>query len=192
MVLDVTKDQDAAECARLVDSWIAGSSSVASNDTPKKKKKKRRYLHAVVNNAGYGTGGLVDWVGVDDFKVCMDINCYGIVRTVKAFLPRLKKQSVVHSADEYYGHARIVNVTSIAGVVSSGFLSPYIASKHAAEALSHCLRVELRDFGIPVVTVNPSFHETPMTHDMGGIAVKRWKSLDPQQRDEYGQGETCC
>lgn len=184
MVFDVTKDRDAAECARLVESWIW----IAGTDAGAGDTKKKRHLHAVVNNAGVGNTGLVDWMEMKDYSFCMDVNCYGMIRTVKAFLPLLKKQAVAQSSS-FYEHARIINVTSMAGMVASAFSSPYFVSKHAAEAFSNCLRLEMRDFGIPVVTVNPSFHETPLTDSMVSLATARWQKLQPQQREEYGEGK---
>ena len=110
------------------------------------------------------------------------VNYFGIIRTVKACFPLLKAQACD------YSDARIINVVSMAGLVTGGFAAPYHGSKFAAEGLTDCLRKEMRVFHVKVVTVNPSFHETPLTTAMRGVLTKTWTELPPSQRDEYGEG----
>jgi NAD(P)-dependent dehydrogenase (short-subunit alcohol dehydrogenase family) len=88
------------------------------------------------------------------------------------------------------GAMRILNVTSMAGLVASGTsgLAAYGASKHAANAFSTVLRTELAGFGIAVTTINPSFHATPLVKDMGEQLTKVWNNLEDAKRKEYGQG----
>ena len=69
---------------------------------------------------------------------------------------------------------RIVNITSIGGVVATPFFGPYDASKYALEAISDCLRVELRPWGIETIAIEP-----------GSIATEIWNSgLDQFDRTE--------
>jgi short chain dehydrogenase len=114
-----------------------------------------------------------------------------MIRVCKAFLPLLQHQAAqkVHVR----GAMRILNVTSMAGLVASGTsgFSAYGASKHAANAFSAILRTELAGFGIAVTTVNPSFHATPLVKDMGEQLTKVWNKLDETKRKEYGQGAPC-
>jgi NAD(P)-dependent dehydrogenase (short-subunit alcohol dehydrogenase family) len=87
--------------------------------------------------------------------------------------------------------ARILNLTSMAGVVSSGTIgmSAYCASKHAANAFSNILRAEIyHSFHIQVTTINPSFHGTPLVYTMGDVAAKQWDTLDTTKKMEYGEG----
>jgi NAD(P)-dependent dehydrogenase (short-subunit alcohol dehydrogenase family) len=104
-----------------------------------------------------------------------------MIRTVKAFLPLLKDQA------RDYKEARLVNVTSMAGLMVGGFAASYHGSKYAAEALSTSLRMELRPFGIQVITVNPSFHTSPLTRNMRQDALQMWIDLPSNKREDYGE-----
>ena len=69
-------------------------------------------------------------------------------------------------------------------------MSAYAASKHAANAFSTVLRLELKGFGIQVTTVNPSFHGTPLINTiMGDVTTRIWETLDPVKKKEYGEGK---
>lgn len=108
----------------------------------------------------------------------------GVVRVCKAFLPLLKWQSYLSK----YRHARILNVTSMAGLVSPlPSLGAYGASKHAAQCWSESLRVELAPWNIQVATVNPTFHKTPMASDHASKLRRQWTSLSNSSRHEYGE-----
>lgn len=177
IVVDVCSDKDVASMAKIVLEW--------AND---EKAKKPRFLHAVVNNAGIGHMGLVDWLDLETYQKDMDVNCFGHIRVIKAFLPFLKTQygGGATSTNNKYDDARIVNMTSMAGLVHGLASSPYSMSKFAAEGFSNSLRLELRDFGIKVVTMNPSFHGTPLTDDMPGAMRKQFKALPEDVQKRYG------
>ena len=171
LVVDVCEDQDVSNLSKAVFEWIEANSN-------------KRFLHAVVNNAGMGSFGLVDWVDMDLFQKNMEVNCLGQIRVVKAFLPYLKNQ---YASSAAYKDARIVNVVSMAGLETGMGMSPYNASKFAAEGFSSALRLELRDFGIQVVTMNPSFHETPLTADLPGQGQRMYDKLPAELKSRYGQ-----
>ena len=174
VVVDVCKDQDVSKLGKIVVEWMNAA-----------KADRTRFLHAVVNNAGIGGGGLVDWIDMDVYEKNMNVNCMGQIRIVRTFLPFLKDQYVSPAAP--YKDARIVNMTSMAGMVPAPGMSPYIASKFAAEGFSNALRLELRDFGIKVITMNPTFHETPLTSDMIGEAQRAYDKLPIGLKERYGQ-----
>lgn len=175
--LDVTSDQSVADAFKLVTSWMNAS-------------KKKRYLHALVNNAGILRVGLVDWAKLSDFKAAMDVNYVGMVRVCKGFLPIFQQQA----ADKAYFDARIVNMISMAGLFSGGGvgLSPYFASKHAADAFTCNLQLEMKPYDVKVIALNPTFHSTPMADP--NIAEKQmrsvWNSCPGAQREEYGEGKS--
>jgi 11-cis-retinol dehydrogenase len=147
LLLDVTNGKQVNESYYTVLKWL---------EDPRAEKK--RFLHALVNNAGMGKGGYIDWTKLSDYFTCMDVNCFGMIRMVKAFLPIFKKQVVQNT----YRDAQIMNVISMAGLLGNGGLahSPYEVSKNAAEAFTDGLRLEMKMFGIKVVALNPSFHKT--------------------------------
>ena len=102
-------------------------------------------LYAVVNNAGYGFAGPVEEVGDEAAREIFETNVLGPMRICRLVLPGMRER----------GTGRIVNVSSIAGRVTTPMTGWYCASKHALEALSDALRQEVGSFGIKVVLVEP-------------------------------------
>jgi len=99
----------------------------------------------LVNNAGDPLAGPVEEVDVGDARAQMDVNLHGPHRLVRAALPHMRRQR----------DGTIVNVSSVLGRVSLPGVGTYCASKHALEALSDALRVEVSEFGVDVVLVEP-------------------------------------
>ena len=99
------------------------------------------------NNAGVAIGGTFEQVAEEDFDWLMEINFSGVVRMTRAFLPLLR------SSDR----ARIVNVSSIFGIIAPPGQTAYCASKFAVRAFSESLRRELEAEGskIGVTVVHP-------------------------------------
>jgi NAD(P)-dependent dehydrogenase (short-subunit alcohol dehydrogenase family) len=99
------------------------------------------------NNAGVAIGGTFEQVAEEDFDWLMEINFWGVVRMTRAFLPLLR------SSD----HARIVNVSSIFGIIAPPGQTAYCASKFAVRAFSESLRRELEAEGsrIGVTVIHP-------------------------------------
>ena len=94
--------------------------------------------------AGIADGAPCDWVSVDQYKKVMDVNFFAMVGLVKAALPMLKRSK-----------GRIVNVSSIAGQIPGlACMTPYGASKHAADTFTNGLRIELKAWGIKVRSLN--------------------------------------
>jgi NAD(P)-dependent dehydrogenase (short-subunit alcohol dehydrogenase family) len=156
---------------------------------------KRRYLHAIVNNAGMGRIGYIDWLKLSDFEDCFAVNCLGQIRMSKAFLPIFKRQATEfkqkpNNASLFYA-PKIVNMVSMAGTSRGGLaLSPYEVSKAAAEAFTDALRLEVKPWGIHVVSINPSFHTTPLTTNVYDRLHKDlWTPLSPDLKQEYGEGK---
>jgi NAD(P)-dependent dehydrogenase (short-subunit alcohol dehydrogenase family) len=169
ILLDVTKDSDVDQASKEVSKWLSGGEG--------------RYLHALVNNAGIGITGLVDWTSMGEFQKMIDVNFMGMARCTKKFLPHFKEQATKGT----YSSARIVNMVSMAGLVAGGGLSVgYEASKHAAEVFTTNLRQEMKSFGLKVTVINPSFHKTPLTKDMTADLRRKWKSLPAAKRKECG------
>ena len=107
-------------------------------------------IDVLVNNAGYGQYGAVEEVTADEWRAQFEVNLFGAIAVTQAVLPAMRKQR----------RGTIVNVSSVAGKVAIPFAAPYCASKHALEAVSDALRVELSPFGIHVVLVEPGPIET--------------------------------
>jgi NAD(P)-dependent dehydrogenase (short-subunit alcohol dehydrogenase family) len=107
---------------------------------------------------------------------------------VKALLPIFKQQS----KDNVYGDAQILNVNSMASMIpSSGIMmSPYDVAKNAAESFTDGIRLEFKMFGIQVVSVNPSMHNTPLVTMAQNALLSQLDQLPDETKKEYGEG-TC-
>lgn len=110
-------------------------------------------LDALVNNAGYGQYGAVEDVTLEEWRAQFEVNLFGAIAAIQAVLPGMRRQR----------SGTIVNVSSVSGRVAVPFAAPYSASKHALEAISDALRVELFPFGIRCVLVEPGPIETQFT-----------------------------
>jgi len=75
----------------------------------------------------------------------------------------------------------------MAGLGTSAGSSPYFCSKHAVEAFSSCLRIEMMSFNIKVITFNPSFHTTDIVKNQGPKFRKDWEIVNPDIRKQYGE-----
>jgi len=103
----------------------------------------------LVNNAGYAVTGAVEDVDDDEARALFEVMVHAPMRLARLALPSLRRNG-----------GRIVNVSSIAGRVTAPFSGHYTAAKHALEALSDALRVELAGEGIKVVLVEPGGFKT--------------------------------
>jgi NAD(P)-dependent dehydrogenase (short-subunit alcohol dehydrogenase family) len=105
----------------------------------------------LVNNAGVAYGGPVELLDIEELRRAFEVNFFGVIAVTQAFLPLLRA-----------GRGRIVNMSSISGMVASPFLSPYSTSKWALEALSDAMRVELASWNIHVSVIQPGAINTPI------------------------------
>jgi NAD(P)-dependent dehydrogenase (short-subunit alcohol dehydrogenase family) len=99
----------------------------------------------LVNNAGVALGGTFEVVTEEDFEWLFAINFWGVVRMTRAFLPLLQKSD----------DARLVNLSSIFGLISPPGQTAYSASKFAVRGFSNSLRHELQDSHVGVTVVHP-------------------------------------
>ena len=100
---------------------------------------------AVVNNAGYAQPGAVEDVDDAAARDQLEVNLLAPARIARLVLPSMRAR----------GDGRIVNVSSIAGRVAFPFLGWYHASKHGLEALSDSMRMEVAQFGVKVILIEP-------------------------------------
>lgn len=159
LILDVTDAASIAAAANHVNTALAGKT-----------------LDGLVNNAGVVAAGPLRYVPIDDLKRAFDVNVYGVVRTTQAFLAML-------GADPHRSGkpGRIINISSLAGKISVPFMAPYSMSKHAVEALSDAMRVELFPHGIDVVVVEPGPVKTQI------FAKAEQLDFSPYKDTEYAQ-----
>jgi NAD(P)-dependent dehydrogenase (short-subunit alcohol dehydrogenase family) len=108
-------------------------------------------LDLLVNNAGVGVGGEVGQLPLDDWHWIVNINFYGAIYGCHAMVPWMKRNSKG-------GH--IVNIASMAAIVSAPGMAPYNMTKAAMVSLSETLYGELRPYNIGATAVCPSFFPT--------------------------------
>lgn len=134
-------------------------------------------LGGLVNNAGIAPFGPVEQTPIGDVEHTLQVNVLGPVALTRAAMPLLRR-----------GGGRIVNISSINGVLPSPFAAAYSASKAALELLSDALRLELKPWGIPVVVVRPGPYDT----DVRRRGVEDWRrrreQLPPDERSLYQEG----
>ena len=102
-------------------------------------------IAVLVNAAGYGSYGAVEDVPLAEARNQFEVNVFGAARLTQLVLPQMREQR----------SGTIVNITSMGGKIYTPLGAWYHATKHALEALSDCLRMELKPFGINVVVIEP-------------------------------------
>ena len=102
-------------------------------------------VDVLVNNAGVAVGGTFEQVSDEDFEWLFEINFWGVVRMTRAFLPLLRAS----------GDARVVNISSVYGLIAPPEQVAYASSKFAVRGFSEALRHELEGSGIGVTVVHP-------------------------------------
>ena len=107
-------------------------------------------LWAVVNNAGYAQAGAVEDVSDERVRAQLETNLLAPIRIARLVLPGMRQR----------GEGRIVNVSSVAGRLSTPLMGWYAASKHALEAVTDALRMEVEADGIRVILVEPGMFGT--------------------------------
>ncbi|BCA53135.1 Oxidoreductase, Glucose/ribitol dehydrogenase family [Nitrospira sp. KM1] len=108
-------------------------------------------LAGLINNAGIAIGSPLEVIPLAALRRQMEVNVIGQIAVTQAFLPLIRQAS-----------GRIVNMGSIAGRGTIPMMGPYSASKHALEALTDALRLELRQWGIHVSIIEPGAVATPI------------------------------
>jgi NAD(P)-dependent dehydrogenase (short-subunit alcohol dehydrogenase family) len=131
LVLDVTDTKAIAPAANGAESRIGA-------------------IDILVNNAGYGHEGILEESSIDDLRRQFEVNVFGAVAMIQAVLPAMRKRRA----------GRIINITSMGGIITLPGLSYYHGSKFALEGISESLGKEVRDLGIRVTAVEPGGFRT--------------------------------
>ncbi|GAA0180179.1 oxidoreductase [Clostridium sediminicola] len=142
--LDVTNDKSMVEC---VDTIV----------------KNEGRIDILVNNAGYGSYGAIEDVPMEEARRQIEVNVFGLARMTQLVLPHMRKN--------HFG--RIINISSMGGKIYTSFGGWYHATKFAVESFSDCLRLEVEEFGIDVVVVEPGGIKT----EWGIIASENLKKV---------------
>jgi NAD(P)-dependent dehydrogenase (short-subunit alcohol dehydrogenase family) len=114
-------------------------------------------LDLMFNNAGIGVGGDASELTTAHWDRIIDINLRGVTNGISAAYPVMAKQRSGH----------IINTASIAGLIPSPYMAPYVATKHAVLGLSLALRGEAKAYGVKVLAVCPGWTDTPILDSTG-------------------------
>ncbi|MER9236620.1 oxidoreductase [Mesorhizobium sp. M0622] len=137
LTCDVTDD---ASVAKLVDDVLAEAGRI----------------DLLVNNAGVGLLGGAEESSTVQAQALFDVNVFGVLRVTNAVLPTMRRQ----------GKGRIVNLSSVLGLIPAPYSALYASTKHAIEGYSESLDHELRPFGIRVVLVEPAYTRTSFEENL--------------------------
>src|SRR5512135_480609 len=132
-------------------------------------------LSGLVNNAGIPYGGPVEYLALDRVRHLYEVNFFGVIAVTQAFLPLVRR-----------ARGRIVNMSSVGGMVSAPFVSPYASSKFALEALSDSLRMELHPWHIEVSSIQPGAIDTPIWNKAGNVLQGLVQDVPSQGLKLYG------
>jgi NAD(P)-dependent dehydrogenase (short-subunit alcohol dehydrogenase family) len=137
LACDVTDD---GSVAKLVDEVLARAGRI----------------DLLVNNAGIGLLGGAEESSTAQAQALYDVNVFGVLRVTRAVLPVMRRQ----------GKGRIVNLSSVLGLIPAPYSALYASTKHAIEGYSESLDHELRTFGIRVVLVEPAYTRTSFEENL--------------------------
>jgi NAD(P)-dependent dehydrogenase (short-subunit alcohol dehydrogenase family) len=107
-------------------------------------------LDVLVNNAGTGAAGAAEESSVAQTQRIFNVNVFGVIRMTKAVLPHMRAQ----------GRGRIINISSVLGLVPGPYMAAYAATKHAVEGYSESVDHEVREHGVRVLLVEPAYTKT--------------------------------
>jgi NAD(P)-dependent dehydrogenase (short-subunit alcohol dehydrogenase family) len=129
-------------------------------------------IDVLVNNAGYGHEAVIEEASMADIRAQFEVNFFGAVAVLKAVLPHMRARR----------SGRIINITSMGGLMTFPALGVYHASKFALEALNATLSKEVQAFGVKVTAVEPGGFRT----DWAGRSLQRSEARLPEYEALFG------
>ncbi len=185
LVFELSRSGLSYETVHHIDTDVSDPKSIQSAFA--QIHRQTDHIDVLVNNAGMGISGAVEYTDYADAHKLFDVNFFGTVASVQCALPLLKK-----------GYGRIVNVSSAAAVLPVPFQAYYSASKAAINAYSLALANEIGRFGVGVCIVMPGDAKTAFTDkrnksDLGDEAYKGaiGRSVSLMEKDEqHGMSAT--
>lgn len=152
MTLDVINDEDCENCVNRV-------------------MLEQGRIDVLINNAGFGLYGAVEDIPLIDAKYEMDVNVFGLAKMTQLVIPHMRKQQ----------GGTIINMSSIAGKITTAMGAWYHTSKFAVEGFSNALRLELRQFGIHVVLIQPGLIRTNF-EEIANASIAKYSGTGEYQK----------
>lgn len=133
-------------------------------------------IFSLVNNAGIAVACPMESITLERLEKQFDVNVMGHIRLIQQFMPLIRKTK-----------GKIINISSIFGVLPLPYTAPYCSSKAALDALSVGLRLELKKWGIEVITVKPGIVKTPIWQKSCDQAAEKFQLLNEELYCYYGE-----
>lgn len=111
-------------------------------------KAEKNRIDVLVNNAGYGLIGSIEEISIKELKAQFETNLFGMVRMIQSALPLMRNQKE---------SGRIINLSSIGGILGYPLSAAYSSTKFAVEGLIESMRYEVEPFGIKTILIEPAF-----------------------------------
>jgi NAD(P)-dependent dehydrogenase (short-subunit alcohol dehydrogenase family) len=141
-------------------------------------EKSAGTVDVLVNNAGIAIAAVMEEITLTDLRRQFETNYFGLVRMSQRVLPGMRRKL----------SGRIINMSSIAGKLASPLFGPYSSSKHAVEAVSDAMRLEVYPFGIHVVLIEPGYIPTSMSRNAGELSSAYAKGAEQSPYKAVYQG----
>ena len=125
-------------------------------------------VDVLINNAGIAFGAAMEEISLADLRKQYETNIFSLLRVSQRVLPQMRRRR----------SGRIVNMSSIAGKIASPILGAYSSSKHAVEAISDSMRLELYPFGVFVILIEPGYIETSMNRTASELSAAYSKGAE--------------
>ena len=133
-------------------------------------RRELGYVDALVNNAAVAVDGPIEHVDMARVEEMFETNVFGPARMIQAFVPAMRERNF----------GVVVNISSVAGRVAQPLDGYYSATKHALEAISEALYVEMGHFGVRVVIIEPGFISPSMKAHHSPAAPGAYEELESQ------------
>jgi NAD(P)-dependent dehydrogenase (short-subunit alcohol dehydrogenase family) len=179
----VRKEKDAASLRQAASEYltpvfmdVTDETSIATAANTVAQAVGEEGLAGLVNNAGVGVFGPIEFITADDLRRQLEINVVGQIRVTQAFLPLIRQVQ-----------GRIINIGSVGGKITMPFGGALCASKYAMEAINDALRLELYPWGIDVILVAPASIVTPAVDHLAHDSETTIRQFPPEGHQYYEQ-----
>jgi short-subunit dehydrogenase len=129
-------------------------------------------IDILINNAGYSIAGGLEETSIEEARQLFETNFFGVLRLTQVVLPSMRR----------HGYGRIVNISSMLGILPGPYRGMYVASKHALEGYTKTLDHEVRTFGIRAALVEPVYTKTKITANEKTVQTPIPAYADQKQR----------